>query len=304
MRSWFAWVIVLGACAHDVPQDRATGPDGRIKGARPIALEHGEGRARDVVTYPGGDRIDWKVIELPEGKSGRLDLQMTYTTPRPGLRVTFDVFDQWHTPIAAALGGRGRTRSARITEARGRYFVRVYAPRRGDAGSYKLVAAFQEDVPPIIFNPLTMDVPPPPKLPAVPEPPSTCEVFSAADPACQDRCPPGAPPQWRGCVAPATTPPPVVAPTPPVVPAPVAEPIVARVLKIDVVDSSLVVTVGAGKDHGVDMTWKAAVLRGTSSRPLPGGGATLVRVDRRVTVLKVKLPGDLLRENPTIRLEP
>src|SRR5262245_24879965 len=91
-------------CAANVPQDKATGPDGRIRGAKEIKLENGEGVAKGIVTYPGGDRVDWKIIELPAGKRGRLDFSMKWTTPRPGLQLGFDVFDQWNAPVANAKG--------------------------------------------------------------------------------------------------------------------------------------------------------------------------------------------------------
>ena len=140
MRTSWLGLVAVAACAHNVPQDRATGPDGRAKGAQPIALEQGEGTVRGIVTYPGGDRVDWKRIELPEGTRGRLDLQMSWTTPRPGLKVAFDVFDQWNIPVvnASASARAGRMRSATIDRAKGTYHVRIYAPRRGDAGAYTL----------------------------------------------------------------------------------------------------------------------------------------------------------------------
>ena len=52
-----AAVLAL-SCARNVAQDAATGPDGKIKGARNITLENGEGKAQGIVTYPGGDRIE------------------------------------------------------------------------------------------------------------------------------------------------------------------------------------------------------------------------------------------------------
>lgn len=314
-------VVALGACASNVSQDRATGPDGRIKGARPLVLEDGEGQARDVVTYPGGDRVDWKSIVLPEGKRGRLALKMTFATPRPGLRVSFDVFDQWNQPVAGARGGRGRIRAATITNARGTYFVRVYAPRRGDAGAYKLSAEFVEDVVPTIPDPRTLEIPDPPRLPAVPEPASTCAVFSASDPVCQDACPPGAPPNWKGCQPPPPPPPTtcavfeatnpvcasVCAPGSPATwPACIKppEPVVARVLTVGISSRGLEVTVGAGTESGITKTWKANVLRGTTDALLSGGSAKVIRVNKRTTVLEVNVTADLLRENPMIRLAP
>ena len=113
MRTSWLGLLWVAACANNVPQDRATGPDGKAKGAVPIALEEGEGRVRGIVTYPGGDRVDWKLIELPDGKRGKLDLQMSWTTPRPGLSVAFDVFDQWNVPVVEASSNK-RSRESRF----------------------------------------------------------------------------------------------------------------------------------------------------------------------------------------------
>ncbi len=81
-----ALAMLFIACAHDVPQDSHTGEDGKTKGAKPINMENGEGKAKGVVTYPGGDGIDWKMVEVPEGKRGTLDFKLTWLPPRPGLQ--------------------------------------------------------------------------------------------------------------------------------------------------------------------------------------------------------------------------
>ena len=48
--------------------------------------EDGEGRSRrDIVTYPGGDRVDWKVFQVPEGKDGILQVKIKYRPARPGM---------------------------------------------------------------------------------------------------------------------------------------------------------------------------------------------------------------------------
>jgi hypothetical protein len=168
--------LLVVSCAHNVAQDIATGPDGKLDGALPIALENGKGLAMGIVTYPGGDRVDWKSIALPAGKRGTLDLLLTWQSPRPGLRVAFDVFDQWSTPVTvsvdrmhsgdlAVVYHTGRTSETKIEHAHGTYFVRVFAPRRTDAGAYKLKVDFQDDAAPLQVN---GDVPEPPRLPTVP----------------------------------------------------------------------------------------------------------------------------------------
>src|SRR6185503_18513672 len=116
-------VFVIGAalgaalsCAHNVGQEAASGNDGKQKGAKTITLENGEGKSSGIVTYPGGDRVDWKLIELPAKQRGKLSLKLAWTPPRPGLQLAFDVFDEWNQPIVQSqkTGKRsaGRTRSA------------------------------------------------------------------------------------------------------------------------------------------------------------------------------------------------
>lgn len=301
-----ACVVALVGCANNVPQDRSTGPDGKQKGAKVIVLDQNEGKARGVVTYPGGDRIDWKMIELPEGAKGKLDLTMSYTTPRPGLRVAFDIFDQWNTPVnpAATSGGRGRMRTATVDKAKGKYFVRIYAPRRGDAGTYKLAAAFTPDEPVTIFNPLDIEVSAPPKLPAVPEPPVACTTHDPSNPECANVCAPGAPPNWKACLAlaPAPTPPTPTPPTPP--PAPAATPITARIVKRDTVGGAVEITVLVGKSSGIDKNWKVQVLRGNTTSPLAGGTGKIVSVDKTKTIVQVTLTPTQLDANPNVLLAP
>lgn len=307
MSKWaLACLVVCGACANTVSQDRATGLDGKVKGALPLVLAENAGTANGIVTYPGGDRIDWRLIELPEGKKGRLDLQMTYSTPRPGLRVTFDVFDQWNVPVKdAAASGKGRIKTATVAQARGKYFVRIYAPRRGDAGQYKLSAEFHPETDVPGFRADLVAVADPPKLPEIPEPVSTCQVMDLNDPVCKTKCPPGAAVDWPGCpkTPPAGTPPVV---TPPVVTPVVTppKPIVARVLKVDITGDGVDVTVGGGSELGVSKDWKAVVLRGTTTSPLSGGNATVVRVNKTTTILHVKLTTDQVGANPNVQLSP
>ncbi|MBL0217849.1 MAG: hypothetical protein IPQ07_28715 [Myxococcales bacterium] len=306
MSKWPLVCLIASACANNVPQDRSTGPDGRVKGALPMVFAENEAKVRGVVTYPGGDRVDWKQIDLPEGKKGRLDLQMTYTTPRPGLRVAFDVFDQWNVPVKNAVAnGKGRIKSASIDKAKGKYFVRIYAPRRGDAGQYRLTAEFHEEVVNTGPGVLALNIPDPPKLPDVPPPPSTCEVFDRNDPVCGNKCPPGAPVDWKGCVGPTPPTPPVVATPPvPVPPVVVAKPVSARVLKVDVNNGGLDITVGGGSELGIAKGWRVTVLRGETSNPLSGGTGTIVRVNKTTTIVHVSLTTNQIGANPNVLLQP
>jgi hypothetical protein len=303
--SWLG-LVCFAACANNVPQDRATGPDGKIKGALPVALDQGEGKVRGIVTYPGGDRVDWKLIELPAGERGRLDLQMSWTTPRPGLKVAFDVFDQWNVPVvnASSNARTGRTRSASIDRAMGKYFVRIYAPRRMDAGAYTLQAAFmaEDKKPDDIAKILALQISDPPKLPDVPPPPSTCETHDPHDRACDTVCAPGAPLTWKGCVPP--PPPTVTTVTPPLPPVQLPDPVLTRVLKFEVTSAGLEITVAAGSAHGVGKTWKANVLRGTTMSTLAGGTGTILRVNKQTTIILVNLTTNAVNANPQVQLSP
>lgn len=319
-------VVALGACAHNVPQDLATGKDGKITGAQPIALENNEGHAIGIVTYPGGDRVDWRSIELPAGKRGKLALKMTYTTPRPGLAVAFDVFDEYRAPLVkAAYQKHGHTREAQVDNAKGTYFVRVYAPRRGDAGKYKLVADFTEDVPPPPMP--TIAIPDPPRLPEVPQ---ECEAFDLKNESCKPRCDASAPASWPGCAKecpdpmdPANakfpacqkemkcgaTPDPRIAdcnkPVAPPPPPPPPKPVTGRVIKAEIDGADLIVWVTVGSANGIDKAWTTGVvLRAGTQTPLAGGTATVIQVNKTTTKLRVHLTKDVMSANDEIRIGP
>ncbi len=334
MRYSVAVGLVLIACAHNVRQDAATGADGKISGAKPVAIENGEGRTKGIVTYPGGDRVDWRQIVLPEGKHGKLDVTLTWRPPRPGLQVAFDVFDQWNTPIAmpAVHKKHGRTRSATIDNAHGTYFVRIYAPGRGDAGAYKLVASFAEDTAVVVP---TIAIPDPPHLPAVPPPEPTCDTFDPKIDACKDKCPPGAPSSWPGCVDTCNYPPDVnkaacqrtmacpspadrrvlscmsesPSPFPPCAdfkhPDPnnphcdkqVFDPVTARIINVQVVADGVLLTVATGSDQNVARNWSAKIIHADSGTPLQGSNVEIVRVGKTQTLVKAHVQPDLLKDN-------
>jgi hypothetical protein len=304
-------VMLCVGCANNVPQDRDTGPDGKPGGAKEITLEEGVGKQRDVVTYPGGDRIDWKKVVLPEKAKGTLDLKMTYTTPRPKLAATFDVFDQWYHPVKQVAVGKGRNKSLTIDKAMGTYFVRVYAPRRTDAASYVLEASF---VPDIVIDTDMSKVPvaDPPKLPMIPDPDPDClTAYDPSNVACKDKCAPGSPKNHPGCKAPPDSNPPPTPPTPPPVTPEVKKPVFARVMKPEVqTDGTIIVIIGAGSETGVDKDWKSgSLLRGDTrdlTQKLPGATLTIIRVDKRTTVAKLRagVTSDVLKENSNVVLGP
>lgn len=341
------FVVSLLSCAHNVSQDKMSGPDGKVKGAKSLEFENGEAKVNGIVTYPGGDRVDWKLIELPEKSKGILDIKLQWTPPRPGLQLAFDVFDEWNTPVLSSTKkskkrSKGRTKTAQLENAKGKYFVRVYAVERGDAGRYKLTVEYKEAVAGVQFDALKLEIPEPPKLAAVPEPEIPCDPaqFDPKNPACKFVCPEfGAPPGWPPCKDKCPTPPSadlpscqasMPCPNPPDRrvrackpslfpkcqdinnPDPQnpncdnakAPPVTTRVMKNEVQGGDLIITIGAGSNSGVKKGWTAIMLRGESDSPLPGGDITIVRIDKGSTIGKVQLTADQVKVNYRVKLSP
>jgi hypothetical protein len=272
--------LAAAACAKNVDQDGHSGKDVRYKGAKKIELKDGEGRSRkDVVTYPGGDRVDWKVFEVPKGKNGTIVVRLRFSPPRPDLDLAFDVYDTYFHRVARGKPTPGtgkRLKKVTIKDAApGKYYVQVYAPTRGDAATYRVVVEFkpeevkvaQADAP---AEP--SEIPDPPTLPAIPE---ATEEAPATQPATQP-----------------TEPPP-----------PAVKPVRARVAKYAVAGGSLVITVDKGKNAGIEAGWKGQVLGG-SGQPVRGGEFTVSKVSSSEAQGKVGLSVDQIKTNNRVLLSP
>ncbi|MCX5744942.1 MAG: hypothetical protein NT062_20835 [Proteobacteria bacterium] len=202
-------VVVVAACANNVPQNKATGPDGSLKNAKEVRFENGEATDKGIVTYPGGDRYDWKVVQLPDKQIGSLEIKLSWKSPRPGLQLAFDVFDQYFAEVtkskASARKKRGYTRNELVENARGKYYIRVYAVGRGDAGTYRLAVNFSgSDRTSPFPNPGDLQIPDPPRLPDVPVLVLPCsdDTFDVKKKECADYCPRTralAPKDWPPC---------------------------------------------------------------------------------------------------------
>ncbi len=341
MQGKIAVLCALVACAHNVGQDEHTGPDGKELGATPIVLDNNEGKARGIVTYPGGDRTDWKLIELPDKKVGTLELQLQWQPPRPGLQLAFDVFDQYNGPVAESKKtskkrSASRVRTISIPNAKGKYFVRVYAVDRGDAGAYKLTVNFTE-----LLDPKTVpiDIPMPPRLAEIPDAEQPCDPFDVKNKACTNVCVAESPPGWKACIGKCPKPDitneacwdtidcPTAAPdvkykrcTADKFPAcddknnanptnvgnpncnkPLA-PLTGRVVKGDIQGNDVVIQVGV--DQKITSEWKIFVLNGESDSPLTGGEVIFVRMNGKTFVGRVHLKPDILGANPIIKFVP
>ena len=278
--------LALAGCPRNVDGEAHSGKDVRHKGAKKIKIEDNEGRSRtDIITYPGGDRVDWKVFEIPEGGGGTVKLTLRWRPPRPGLDLAFDVFDQYFHRIARAKPSTSGKRSKKITIADaepGKYYVQVYAPRRTDAGTYRVEVAIKPggDAPEVAAAP--SEIPDPPTLPALPE---ASEVVAEN------------PPGGDG-----GTPTPPVDPVEPEVPA--AEPVKARVVRYVLsTGGAVAVTVDRGKNSGVETGWKGQILN-ASGRPVEGGEFVVQKVTGAEAVGKVSLSVDQIKANKRVLLSP
>lgn len=292
--------LALSGCSKNVAQDSRSGKDYRNRGAQTIKLEDGVGQSRkDVVTYPGGDRVDWKVFEIgggpepdkdppkegepppPPVTTGTLKVQLRWSPPRPELDLAFDVYDQYLHRIARAKptpGSGKRSKKVTIKDAGpGKYYVQVYASTRADAGTYRVKVEFKPGADVVaVASDTPGAVPDPPTLPAIPE------VAEA---------PPETPP---------TTPP----ITPTVEQPPAAQPVRARVSKYEVSGGgTLVITIDKGKNAGVAAGWKGQVLGG-SGQPVRGGDFTVSKVTGGEAQGKVSLSVDQIKTNNKVLLTP
>jgi hypothetical protein len=255
------------------------------------------------------------------------------------LRVAFDVFDRFYTPITATLANYKGAREAKIENAYGTYFVRIYAPRRRDAGTYKLVAEFtpdKGDLPPD----RRLEVMEPPKLPAVPPVVDDCFTFDAHNPGCATACPDDAPTNWKGCPKELCRTPDVnnpacqktmacvvgqadrriaacmanpkkyfaacnrAAPDPANPLCDIIDPVASRIIHIDESGDEVTITIAAGSNEHIEKGWKVTILAGGSDKPLPGGTATITHVERIKSTARVHLRREVVEANQNLRLTP
>lgn len=312
-----AWMLVvalcaLTACPYNVKQDKASGEDSKSTGAVELVLENGEAKTSGIVTYPGGDRADWKVIELPEKKVGKMDIKLSWTPPRPGLQLGFDVFDEWGGTVFTDEGkgkkkkkkrGARRSVSAEVESAKGKYYIRVYAKERGDAGKYRLTVEWAETVivPDMGFE--SVEVADPPRLPDLPEIVVACVAHDINNPSCATVCAPGAPPEHPPCAgkcnlqavdpelpdcrekAPCPNPPDInfkkcrpierfwkacdpakIDPDNPRCCGVNKAGVVGRVISTSVVGGVTTIIVGVGSDQGIEDSYDAEVLQGNAGK--------------------------------------
>ncbi len=337
--------FALAGCPKNIKQDAKTGEDGKSDGAIEVTLANNEGMARGVVTYPGGDRVDWKTFELPKDQVGTMTVKLVWTPPRPGLDLSFAVLNQWNHVVAETkpLPKRSKKRQKELTieNAKGKYFLQVYAQKRGDAGKYTVTVQFATSVPVDTFDWLKESIADPPKLAAVPAPPVECTPtsFDKKNPACASICPAPADPAWPACAGVCPTPPDPEIPSclesmpcpnpadrkfkkcksvdfPPCKAAmPVEDkkknPNCDRFCPPDVIaevtnevpdGDNTTITINAGKSDGVDKGWTGELLD-ENDTPIRGSKFTVSVATNPASVAKVKVAASAIPEGARVRMK-
>lgn len=290
-----ASALAITGCLTNVDPRASSGKDFHPKDAKPIEIENGEGRSkRDIVTYPGGDRVDWKVFEIPEGARGRLRVKLKFRPPRPGADVAFNLYDGYFGRVARVKPSKDgkRTKKVQVDGARpGKYYLQIYAPRRDDAGTYQVTVQWKEskvaqstggDEP-------IGEIPDPPTLPAVPEPQPETPEDGKDDGNGQ--------PQPQPC------------PNDPTRMQPDCEEVAAKPVSGRIVNykvsaaGGVMVYIDRGKRVGVAKGWKGEVLD-SAGNPVEGGSFKVTRVTSRESRGKVRLSVDQVKANRRVRLSP
>jgi hypothetical protein len=312
-----AAALAIPGCAKTVNGDANSGKDVRYKGAKRINIEDNEGRSRlDIVTYPGGDRVDWKVFDLgpptdededrkrdkdappkPPPTTGTLKIRISWKTPRPELDLAFDVYDQYFHRIARAKpapdSGK-RSKKVTIKDATaGKYYVQVYAPERGDAAQYRVTVKFQAASEMAAAAATVSDVPDPPILPALPE--ASAVAGGEGGTGGTDGG------TGTGTGTPGTGTPGSGTPTPPEPPK--ADPVKGRVVKYTLAGSGVVITVDRGRNAGVEPGWKGSVI-GASGKQVQGGDFVVSKVTGAECQGKVSLSVDQITAAKRVVLQP
>jgi len=338
-------LLAPAGCAKTVKQGAKTGEDGKSDGAVEVTLANNEGIAKGIVTYPGGDRVDWKTFELPKDKVGTLTIKLSWVPPRPGLDLSVAVLNQWNHVVAETKPNPRRSRkklkTLTIENAKGKYFLQVYAQKRSDAGRYTVTVAFTENIVGDTFDWLKESIADPPKLPAVPPPPVECTPtsFDKKNPACITICPSPPDPAWPPCAGACPVPPdpaipkcletmpcPAGAPDrkfkmckpedfPPCKPSMTADErkknpncdkycppdVIADVTNKAPDGDNTNLTIGAGKADGVDKGWTGELID-DSDRGIKGTKFVVTVATNQASVAKVKVSTSSIPESARARL--
>jgi hypothetical protein len=327
----FAAICALGAgCAQTIAQDAHSGSDGKSKGAKRIHLgDDGEGRAKGIVTYPGGDRVDWKVFEIP--RAGDVDVTLRWSPPKAGEDLAFNILDDTFHVVrrVAPTPDSGKTKkNAQLSNtSAGKYYLQIYAPERGDAGEYDVDVKWTESRAGGIV--VAGDpIPNPPRLAAVPgvvagadKPADKSKPKGSKENPCQvgEACAPGALYVNPGC--PTADPMPIGTPCPPqpvinpacpdagpLMPGAPCPPVIlkkqAKIIERRMSGSDVEIILDKGQNQGVGKGWTGVVWKGkTGNTALNKGDFVIYKVTDNESYAKIKgLPLDTFTDNTRVEL--
>lgn len=312
MRHTLLLLVLAAGCARNVKPDLHTGDDGLYKGAHALELiaqskSVSSGDAEGVVSYPGGDRVDWKKIEIPADHTGRLELELSWRSPRPGLDLSLKVYDQWGQEIANAAPKKHPStkkhpkKKTAAKNVRGTVYVLVYASRRVDAGEYELNATFHDETR-VSLAP-EVDIPMPPKL-AIVTPPAT--VLPPPPPPPPQACPDPKHPDaaiadcvqyFEDCDVYA------VDNANPKCDGVKQEPYPPKQIELSaekaIGGGKIEITIPLGSDDGIAAGQLAALIDDNGVE-VQDGGFTIVSVTKRTAIGRVKLPEKVVRANRNV----
>jgi hypothetical protein len=81
--------------------------------------------------------------------------------------------------------------------------------------------------------------------------------------------------------------------------------VVARVVGLEIYnDDTAIVTIAAGSEQGIGKGWHARFREGQTAKLLAGGEATIIRIDRRSSILRTELTPAQVRAHRFIQLDP
>jgi len=123
-------------CGCKVRPDEKSGGDEERHKAKPLKV--GESQS-DSVDYKGGDRTDWKVIELED--AGILTIEVAMDNPKANVSVF--LFDRYGKQIAKVVHTKDdQNPLIRLIAdvSAGRYFIRIQAVHESDKTGYSISA--------------------------------------------------------------------------------------------------------------------------------------------------------------------
>ena len=125
--------LALSACVP--PPDSASGGDAERYTAKPLAVGKWE---PDAVDGSGGDKTDWKVMDLQD--TGFLTVELALDNP--DAEVTISLFDRYGKPVARTGHRKGDDPHVKLTTdvGLGKYFVRIQADHDNDKTGYSIRA--------------------------------------------------------------------------------------------------------------------------------------------------------------------